>query len=335
MSASGGRCALEAVLGALGVAVLALVATLPGQAAAQGAWPSKPVRLVVPYPPGGAPDILARLIGQKLGVALGQSVVIENKPGAAGNIGADSVAKAQPDGYTLLLTTSATHSINPGLMPNVPYDAVRDFTPISLVALTQVMLVTANGVPAKSLKELIAYGKSQPGKLSYATAGAGTVQHIAAAMFDGQAGMRSLHVPYKGTGQLMPDLIAGRVSMMFNSIAAVIPMVRDGKLRALAVTGTRRNPAAPDVPTFAEAGLPGFDASAWYGVFGPAGLPPEVVQRVGTELAKVVESADVRERYAALGIDPATSSAEQLGRQVRDDAVKWAAVIKANNITLQ
>ncbi|MBL8385156.1 MAG: tripartite tricarboxylate transporter substrate binding protein [Burkholderiales bacterium] len=299
------------------------------------AWPAKPIRIVVPYGTGGGPDILARLIGQKIGASLGASMVIENKPGAAGNLGADAVAKAPPDGYTLLLTTTATQSINPALYPSLPFDAQRDFTAIGLVALTQVMLVVANDVPAKSLRELLALARAQPGKLTYATAGPGTMQHMASALLDGQAGIQTVQVPYKGTGQLLPDLVAGRVNMMFNSLAALLPMVRDGKLRALAVTGTRRSAAAPDVPTFAEAGLPGFDASAWYGVFGPAGLPREIVARLAGELARAVDSADLRERYAALGLDHATSTPEELERRVRDDFAKWSAVIKANNITAQ
>jgi tripartite-type tricarboxylate transporter receptor subunit TctC len=299
------------------------------------AWPAKPVRVVVPYAPGGGPDILARLIGQKLAAALGQSVVVENKPGAGGNLAAESVAKSPADGYTLFLTTTATQSINPSLYASLPYDTQRDFSPIGMVALTQVMLVVANDVPAKSLKELLALAKAAPGKLTYATAGPGTMQHMASALLDGQAGIQTLQVPYKGTGQLMPDLVAGRVTMMFNSLAALLPMVRDGKLRPIAVTGAKRNPAAPDVPTFAESGMPGFDASAWYGVFGPAGLPREIVQRLNAELGRAVESAEVRERYATLGLDLALSTPEGLGQRVREDTAKWAAVIKAHNITVQ
>jgi len=298
-------------------------------------WPTKPIRVVVPFSPGGGPDILARLLGQKLAVALGQSIVVENKPGAGGNIGAEAVAKSPADGYTLFLTTTATQSINPHLYSSLSFDTQRDFAPIGMVALTQLMLVVANDVPAKSLKELLALAKARPGKLTYATSGAGTMQHMASAMLDVQAGIQTVQVPYKGTGQLMPDLVAGRVTMMFNSLAALLPMVKDGKLRPLAVTGSRRNLAALEVPTFAESGLPGFDASAWYAVFGPAGLPREIVQRLNTELSRAVESADARERYAALGLDIAASTPEDLGRRVREDSAKWAAVIKANNITLQ
>ncbi len=302
---------------------------------AQGTYPAKPIRIVVPYGPGGAPDILGRVIGQKLGAALGQSVIIDNKPGAGGNLGADAVAKSPPDGYTLLMTTTATQSINQSLYASMPYDGFKDFTPVSLVAYTAVMLVVANDVPAKSVKELVAHAKANPGKLTYASAGAGTVQHMSGAMFNGLAGVDTVHVPYKGSGQVMPDLVAGRVSMMFNSVAAVIPMVRDGKLRALGVSGSKRSGAAPDVPTIAEAGLPGFEASAWYALFAPASLPREITLKLNAELARVIAAPDVRERFSGLGLDPAVSTPEELGRMVQDDTVKWARVIKANNIQLQ
>lgn len=319
---------------------LALAGLLCAAALASGpAWAQastgKPVRIVVPFPPGGAPDILARLLGQRLGDALGQGVVVDNRPGAAGAIGAEAVAKAAPDGLTLLMSTTSIQSINPSLYPALPYDGARDFAPIAVVALTPVILVVANDTPARTLRELIAFGRANPEKLTYATAGAGTVQHIAAVMFDTAAGIRSVHVPYKGTGQLMPDLIAGRVSMMFNSVAAVGPMVKEGKLRGIAVTGARRSSGVPDVPTFTEAGLSGYEPSSWYAVLGPAGLPRDQVARLNAALVKVVTSAEVRERYAALGLDVLTSTPDELARLIRDDAAKWGSVIKANNITAQ
>ncbi|MBL8376452.1 MAG: tripartite tricarboxylate transporter substrate binding protein [Burkholderiales bacterium] len=319
----------------LALAGLLCAAALTSSAACAQAPTGKPVRIVVPFPPGGAPDILARLLGQRLGDALGQGVVVDNRPGAAGAIGAEAVAKAAPDGLTLLMSTTSIQSINPSLYPALPYDGARDFAPIAVVALTPVILVAANDTPARNLRELIAFGRANPDKLTYATAGAGTVQHIAAVMFDTAAGIKSVHVPYKGTGQLMPDLIAGRVSMMFNSVAAVGPMVKEGKLRGIAVTGARRSSGVPDVPTFAEAGLPGYEPSSWYAVLGPAGLPRDQVARLNAALVKVVTSAEVRERYAALGLDVLTSTPDELARLIRDDAAKWGAVIKANNITAQ
>lgn len=319
----------------LALAGLLCAAALASGAAWAQASTGKPVRIVVPFPPGGAPDILARLLGQRLGDALGQGVVVDNRPGAAGAIGAEAVAKAAPDGLTLLMSTTSIQSINPSLYPALPYDGARDFAPIAVVALTPVILVAANDMPARTLRELIAFGRANPEKLTYATAGAGTVQHIAAVMFDTAAGIRSVHVPYKGTGQLMPDLIAGRVSMMFNSVAAVGPMVKEGKLRGIAVTGARRSSGVPDVPTFAEAGLSGYEPSSWYAVLGPAGLPRDQVARLNAALVKVVTSAEVRERYAALGLDVLTSTPDELARLIRDDAAKWGSVIKANNITAQ
>jgi tripartite-type tricarboxylate transporter receptor subunit TctC len=310
-------------------------ALMPAAAIAQGAYPNKPIRVVVPYTPGGAPDILGRLIGQKLGSALGQQIVVDNKPGAGGNIGADAVARSAPDGYTLLMTTTATQSINQSLYPNMPYDGLKDFSPVSLVAYTPVMLVSGNALPANNLKELIAYAQANPGKLSYASAGQGTVQHISGVMFANLAKLDMVHVPYKGTGQITPDLIAGRVSLMFNSVAGVIPFVREKKLKAFGVSGKSRSLAAPEVPTIAEAGLPGFDASAWYAVYGPAGMPMDITQRLNGEINKIVASADMRERYTGLGLDPGTSTPAELGALTREDAAKWAKVIKDNRISLQ
>jgi tripartite-type tricarboxylate transporter receptor subunit TctC len=297
---------------------------------AQG-YPSKPIRLVVPYATGGGPDILARLVAQEAAGSLGPTIV-ENRPGAGGNVGSDFVAKSPPDGYTLLMTTTATHAINPALYPNIPYDSLKDFTPISLVAYTPLMLVVANDVPAKNLPELVAYAKANPGKLSFASAGAGTMQHISAELFGAQAGVSLVHVPYKGSGQVMPDLISGRVSMMFNSLPALLPFVKDGKLRAIGVTTGKRTSAAPDVPTLDEAGLAGFEASAWYAVYGPAGLPRDIVQRLNAEVVKIVTSQKVLDRYATLGLDAATSSPEALGALTSRDLAKWTRVIKERGI---
>jgi tripartite-type tricarboxylate transporter receptor subunit TctC len=312
-------------------AILAAAAALAAPAGLAQQYPAKPIRLIAPYATGGGPDILARLFAAELSGALGPAVV-ENRPGAAGNLGADLVAKSPPDGYTLLMTTTATHSINPALYPNIPYDPLRDFTPISLVAYTPIMLVVANDVPAKTLAELVAHAKANPGKLSYASAGAGAMQHIAAELFKAQAAIDLLHVPYKGTGQIMPDLVSGRVSMMFNSVAALLPFVKDGKVRPIGVTTATRSAAAPDVPTLAESGLPGFEASAWYALYGPANLPPEILRRLNAEVLKIVGAAKVRERYAGLGLDPATSTPEELAELTRRDLAKWTRVIKDNGI---
>jgi tripartite-type tricarboxylate transporter receptor subunit TctC len=312
-------------------AALALAAVLAAPAAHAQGYPSKPIRIIVPYATGGGPDILARLVASEATTSLGPTIV-ENRPGAGGNVGSDFVAKSPPDGYTLLMTTTATHAINPALYPNIPYDSLKDFTPISLVAYTPLMLVVANDVPVKNLRELVAYAKANPGKVSFASAGAGTMQHISAELFSAQAGVDLVHVPYKGSGQVMPDLISGRVSIMFNSLPALLPFVKDGKLRAIGVTTAKRTPAAPDVPTLDEAGLAGFEASAWYAMYGPAGLPRDVVQRLNAEVVKIVNSPKVLERYAALGLDAATSTPEALGALTSRDRAKWTRVIKERNI---
>jgi tripartite-type tricarboxylate transporter receptor subunit TctC len=298
---------------------------------AQGRWPARPLTVVVPYAPGGGPDILARLFAEEFGKTLGPAVV-ENRPGMGGSTGADYVAKAAPDGHTLLLTTTATHSINPALYPNVPYDPARDFSPIARVAVTPTVLVVANDVPARTVQELVEHARRNPGKLSYASTGAGTMQHMAAELLRAQLGLDLLHVPYKGSSQVMPDLLAGRVSMMFNSPAAVLPFVDQGKLRALAVTSTERLPRRPAVPTMAEAGVPGFEASAWYALYGPLGVPREVVQRLAAEVARIVRQPDIAARIEGMGMEPAPSSPEQLAQIARADLQKWSGLIKSRKI---
>ena len=312
-------------------AVAALGAGAGGLPAFAQAWPSKPIRVVVPYGVGGAPDILARLYAQEMAGAFG-TLVVENKGGAGGNVGADAVAKAPPDGYTLLVTTAATHSINPALYPAMPYDSVKDFTPVGMLASTPLMLVSSAAGPLKSLADVLAQARAKPGELSYASAGNGTMQHIAGELLESMAKVRLTHVPYKGSGQVMADLVAGRVSIMFNSVAAVAPLVKDGRLRALAVTTPKRLPGWPNVPTMAEAGLPGFEASAWYAVFGPAGMNPEIVQRINNEIQRVMDLPAVRERYAVLGLEPLKSTSAELGDTVKRDLQKWTVFIKERNI---
>lgn len=313
------------------LAAAGAVTVWPRAARAQ-AWPGgKPIRLVVPYGVGGAPDILARLYGQEMTASLGPSV-IENKGGAGGNVGADAVAKSAPDGYTFLVTTAATHSINPALYPSMPYDPVRDFSPVGMIASTPLMLVSGASGPLTSLAEVLTRAKAQPRSISYASAGNGTMQHIAGELMESMGKVQAVHVPYKGSGQVMPDLVAGRVSIMFNSVAAVAPLVRDGRLRALAVTTPKRLAGWPDVPTMGEAGLPGFEASAWYAVFGPAGVPAEIVTRLNRELQRVMDLPTVRERYATLGLEPLKSTPQELGETVKRDLQKWTAFIRERNI---
>lgn len=312
---------------------LSLMGILPARAFGQ-AWPAKPIRLVVPYTVGGAPDILARLLAQEMGPALG-SVVVENRSGAGGNLGADAVAKSAPDGYSFLVTTAATHSINPALYPTMPYDSVRDFSPITMIASTPLMLVTASSGPFKSLQEVLAFARSKPKQLTYASAGSGTMQHIAAELMEDLGKVEATHVPYRGSGQVIPDLVTGRVNIMFNSVAAVAGAVREGRLRPLAVTTTKRLTAWPDVPTMIEAGLPGFEASAWYAVFGPAGLPVEIVNRMHRELHRALDAPAVKERFAGFGLEPLRSSPKELGDTVAQDLQKWSRFLRDRGIRLE
>jgi tripartite-type tricarboxylate transporter receptor subunit TctC len=307
---------------------LAMMVLAP--AIALGQYPAKPVRIVVPYTTGGAPDILARLLGEELSKSMGANFIVDNRPGQGGSIGADAVAKAPADGYTLLMTTTATQSINQFLYAKLPYDPAKDFSGVALVAHTPVVLVVAPSVSARNLKDLVQQAKAQPGQLSFASAGPGTLQHIAAELMKSMAGVDMVHVPYKGTGQLTPDLLAGRVSLMFNSVAAFAALVKEGKLLALAVT--RKTAALPGVPTFEEAGLPGFDVSPWYGIFVPAGTPRDVVARLNGELLRAAARPNVQQRYEALGLEPGGGTPESLDAMVRADAQKWGKVIRDNRI---
>lgn len=314
-----------------GLAALLLAGAL--RPAAAQAPANRPLKLIVPYGPGGAPDILARLFANELAGAYG-SVVVENKGGAGGTVGADMVAKTAPDSGLLLVTTAATHVINPYLYPNFPYDPVRDFTPVALVASTPLMLVTSAQGPYKSLADVLAAARTKPDGLSYASAGNGTMQHIAGALMESMAKVQATHVPYKGSGQVMPDLVAGRVDLMFNSVAAVGPLVKSGQLRALAVTTRERLPAWPDVPTMAEAGVPGFEANAWYAVFGPRGMAPAEVQKAQRELQRVLDLPAVKERYAVLGLEPLRGGSAELAATVQRDGQKWSVFLRERGIRM-
>lgn len=315
-------------------AVVTLTAALAIGGVRAQAWPSRPIRLVAPYAPGGGPDILARLFATEFDRLLGPTVV-DNRPGMGGSVGADHVAKSAPDGYTLLLTTTATQSINPALYSSIPYDPARDFTPIARISTTPTVLVVANDVPARTLGELIEHARRNPGRLSYATAGPGTMQHITAELMRAQAGIELLHVPYKGTSQIIPDLVSGRVSMMFNSPAAVMQFVDQGKLRAIAITSAERVAQRPDLPTVAESGLPGFEASAWYALYGPPGLAPEIVERLNATVRRVLGTPQMQARLDALGMIAAPSSPQELAALGQRDLQKWSALIKARGITAQ
>lgn len=295
-------------------------------------YPNKPIKIVIPYGPGGAPDILGRLIGVKIQTSLGQPVVVENYPGAGGTIGTDFVAKAPPDGYTILVATTANLSISPHLYPKMPYNALKDFSPITLVANSPLILTASKNVPANNLKELIAYGKANPGKLNYASAGSGTIQHVAGALFANMAGIDAVHVPYKGTAQILPDLVAGRVNLMFNSPAPMLPLVKDGSLKAIAIGSLNRSPLIPEYSTVSEQGLTGFDVGPWYAFFAPAGTPPAVIARLNKDITAALALPDIKEKYADMGLEVAPSTPAELAQVTKRDYDKFGKIIKDNNI---
>ena len=308
-------------------AALALGAAMPA-ALAQS---SKPIRLVVPFPAGGATDLFARTLSQKMGERLGTSIVIDNKPGAGGSLGSDMAAKATADGQTLLFTTTSTHSIGPAIGAKLPYDTVRDFTPIAHVGNAPSIMLVPNSSPAKTVKEWIEYAKRNPGKLNYASSGNGTIVQLTAELFKAQAGVFVTHIPYKGTGLAIPDLVAGQLDVLFDSLPTGMPHVRDGRLRALAVTTLKRTPLAPDLPPVADT-LPGFESSTWFGLYGPKGLPAEVVSRVNTAANQALSDPEVRAKLTTLGIEAVTSTPAQFAKMVADDQAKWKRIIAERKI---
>jgi tripartite-type tricarboxylate transporter receptor subunit TctC len=298
---------------------------------AQG-YPSKPVKMVVGFSPGGGTDILARIVAQKLGETWGQSVVVENRPGASATIGAAVVAKAPPDGYTLSMGQLTPNAIAPALMPNLPYDAVKDFVPIILVGTSPNVLVVNPGVSAKSVAELVALAKSKPAGLTYASSGAGSLQHIAAELFRSSAGINLVHVPFKGSGQAVIDLISGQVDMNFDSIPAVIQHVKSGKLRAIAVTASQRTSGLAEIPTIAESGFPDYDLTTWWGLFAPAGTPADVIARIHRDTLAALQTAEVKERFAALSVEPGGGTSREFADYVRQEIAKYDRIVKQLNI---
>lgn len=303
------------------------------QAIAQGAYPTGPVRIIVPFQPGGLTDILARTIARQLSERMGQQFMVENRPGAGGNIGADAVAKAKPDGQTLLMGSIGTNAVNAHLYSKMPYDTLRDFAPISLVASGTLMLVVHPALPVHTMKELLAYAKANPGKLTYASGGAGASQHLAGELLKSMAGIDIVHVPYKGVAQGVTDVVAGQVSMTFD-LATVLPHIKAGKLRPLAVANASRTSAFPDVPTIAEAGLAGYEASAWYGLFAPAGTSSEVVSRLNAEVVRALRSPEIHLRLTALGAEPVGNSPDQFAAFIKSEYNKWGRVAREAKISL-
>ena len=291
-------------------------------------YPTKPIRIVVPFPAGGTTDVLARAAAQKLTETLGQPAVVDNRPGAGGNIGAELVAKSSPDGYTLLMGTVGTHAINPGLYPKLPYDHVKDFAPVILVAGVPNVLVINPALPVNSVQELIAYAKANPGKLNFASSGNGTSIHLSAELFKTMAGVQMTHVPYKGSAPALQDLVGGQVQLMFDNLPSSLALIKGGKLKALAVTSSARAAALPDVPTIAESGLPGFEASSWFGLLAPAGTPPPVIAKLNGEIAKWLATPEAKEKLLAQGANAAGGTPEDFAQFINAETAKWQKVVK-------
>ena len=311
-------------------ASLAVAAAVPPAALAQTAFPTRPIRIVVPFPPGGTTDLLARAAAQKMAEAWKEQAVVDNRPGAGGNIGAELVAKAPPDGYTMLMGTVGTHSINASLYAKMPYDHVRDFAPVILVAAVPNVLVVHPSVPVNSVAELIAYAKANPGRLNFASSGSGTSIHLAGELFKVMAGVTMTHVPYKGSAPAIADLVGGQVQLMFDNLPSALPQIKAGRLRALGVTSAQRAPALPDVPTIAESGLPGYEASSWFGLLAPAGTPKDVVAKVNGEVARWLASPEAKEKLLSQGANAAGGTPEDFARHIAAETAKWQQVVKAS-----
>ena len=315
----------------LRVVVMAL--GLLSAAAMAQTYPVRPISLVVPFPAGGTTDVLARAVGQELSKSLGQPVVIESKPGAGATLGADFVAKAKPDGYTLLMG-AVHHTIATSVYKKLPYDFQKDLAPVTTVALVPNVLVVNPGVPAKSVAELLALAKAAPGKYTYGSNGNGTGQHLIGAQFEGMAGVQLLHVPYKGSGPLTTDLLGGQIAMSFDTITPVLPHIKAGKLRALAVTTSKRSGALPDVPTLDEAGLSGFNLGTWFGVLAPAGTSRDIVVRLNTEIVKIINAPEFRKRMEDIGAEPVGNTTEQMAQQIRDDTERFAELVRKAKVSI-
>jgi tripartite-type tricarboxylate transporter receptor subunit TctC len=297
-------------------------------------WPSKPISLIVPFPSGGTTDVLARAVGQELSAALGQPVVVESKPGAGSTLGADYVAKAKPDGHILLMG-AVHHTIASSVYKKIPYDFQKDLAPISVVAMVPNVLVINPATPAKNVAELVALAKAQPGKYSFGSNGNGTAQHLIGAQFESMGAVELLHVPYKGSGPLTTDLLGGQVQMSFDTITPVLPHIKAGKLRALAVTTGKRSPSLPDVPTLDEAGLKGFDIGTWFGLLAPAGTPAPVIERISSEITRIVARPDFRKKLEDIGANPVGNSPSQMARQIKEDTERFAKLVRDAKVTIE
>ncbi|QDL38110.1 Bug family tripartite tricarboxylate transporter substrate binding protein [Rhodoferax sediminis] len=317
-------------------ALASLTASMAGAPAfAQGNWPTKPISYIVPFPAGGTTDILGRLIGQKLGAALGTTIVIENRGGAGGSVGSEVAARAAPDGYTLLGGTISSHAINVSLYPKLGYDPVKSFTPIILIGSNPVVLIVRKDSPFKTLQDVLAAARAKPGTISSASAGNGTSQHMTLELLAYKSGTKFVHVPYKGSGPAIQDLIGGQVDMMFDTTVVAGPYIQSGTLRAIAVSSARRLDSMPNVPTIAESGVPGFEVVSWQGIFAPAGTPKPLVERLHNEIDKILKTPEMQDRLKGLGMQPGNLTADQFAAFQKAEVDKWAQVIKAANLKLE
>jgi tripartite-type tricarboxylate transporter receptor subunit TctC len=313
------------------IALLLCALLIGWNAVAQEPYPSRPVRFILPFPPGGGTDILGRLIAERLAAALGQPMVVENRGGAGGNVGAEAAARAAPDGYTLVLVAPSL-AISPSLYAKLNYDPVKDFAPISLVATVPNVMVTHPAVPAQTLQEFIAVARAKPGTLNFGSGGNGTSNHLAGELFNIVTGAKLVHIPYKGVNLAMQDVISGQIHLVVIGIPAAAPHIKAGRLRALALIAPQRVPALPEVPTVAEAGLADFEVTTWYGVLAPAGTPPAVIARLNSELAKIMHAPQVKERLAGMGTEPRTSTPEEFAAYIKQEMSKWGDVIRKANL---
>ena len=306
-----------------------------GQVLAADAYPSKPIRIIVAYTPAGTTDILARVIGQKMTERWGQPVIVENRPGAAGNIGTELAAKSTPDGYTLLMGTSGTHAINVNLYRNLSWHSLRSFAPISLAAMVPNIMVVNNAVPVKNVKELIAYAKANRGKINYGSPGYGSTAHLSMELFKSMTGTDLVHIPYKGSAGVLADVMGGQISVTIDNMPVYLPQVQAGKIRALAVSPAKRSPAAPNLPTIAESGVPGYDSGAWFGLLAPVGTQKAIVDKLAIETSRILKLPDVSRRISELGADPVGGTPQQFTALIKSEITKWAKVIKDANVELQ